>query len=119
MRASKLLIGESFVSETVFSHASKLALIEEAVAYGYVVALYVVALDDPQRLLVRVQRRVGEGGHDVPQDRILARYPRTLDNLRTAVRLATVAYLYESREIESREIPAGGPQLVAICQREQ
>ena len=34
-RASKLLIGESFVSETVFSHASKLALIEEAVAYGY------------------------------------------------------------------------------------
>ena len=114
MRTSKLLIGESFVSETVFSHASKLALIEEAVAYGYIVALYVVALDDPQRLLVRVQRRVGEGGHDVPQDRVLARYPRTLDNLRTAVRLATVAYLYESREI-----PAGGPQLVAICQREQ
>lgn len=74
-------------------------------------ALYVVALDDPQRLLGRVKQRVREGGHDVPADRILARYPRTLGNLSKAVRLANVAYLYESREIE-----AGGPYLVAMCQ---
>ncbi|MDB5932613.1 MAG: hypothetical protein JWR60_4320, partial [Polaromonas sp.] len=65
-RALQLARGESFVSETVFSHASKLALIEEALARGYVVALYIVALDDPQRLLARVRRRVQEGGHDVP-----------------------------------------------------
>ena len=100
-RAAKLSAGESFVSETVFSHESKLALIEEAIAHGFVVALYVVALDDPQRLLGRVKQRVREGGHDVPADRILARYPRTLGNLSKAVRLATVAYLYESREIEA------------------
>ena len=68
-RAIKLAGGESFVSETVFSHESKLVLIEAAVAHGYVVALYVAALDDPQRLLVRVQRRVREGGHDVPPKR--------------------------------------------------
>ena len=73
-----------------------------------------MALDDPQRLLARVQRRVSEGGHSVPPDRILARYPRTLENLSKAVRLATVAYLYESREIE-----AGGHQLVAMCQEEK
>ena len=113
-RAAKLLAKESFASETVFSHASKLALIEEAIAHCYVVALYIVALDDPRRLLARVQRRVREGGHDVPADRILARYPRTLENLSKAVRLATVAYLYESREIE-----AGGLQLVAMCQGEK
>ena len=89
-------------------------MIEEAVAHGYVVALYIVALDDPQRLLARVQRRVREGGHSVPPDRILARYPRTLENLSKAVRIATVAYLYESREIE-----AGGHQLVAMCEREK
>jgi predicted ABC-type ATPase len=110
-RAAKLSAGESFVSETVFSHESKLSLIEEAVACGFVVALYVVALDDPQRLLARVRQRVREGGHDVPADRILARYPRTLANLSKAVRLANVAYLYESREIE-----AGGPYMVAMCQ---
>lgn len=113
-RASKLASGESFVSETVFSHESKLALVGEAVAHGYVVALYVVALDDPQRLLVRVQRRVSEGGHDVPPERILARYPRTLANLAQAVCLATVAYLYESRELDE-----GGPHMVAICNGEK
>ncbi len=108
-RADKLVKGESFVSETVFSHESKLALIEEAVASGFAVALYVVALDDPQRLLARVKQRVKEGGHDVPPERILARYPRTMANLRMAVDLATAAYLFEAREIED-----GGPQLVAV-----
>jgi predicted ABC-type ATPase len=108
-RANKLARGESFVSETVFSHASKLALIDEAVAHGYVLALYVVALDDPQRLLERVKRRVREGGHDVPPERILARYPRTLANLAKAAGLATVAYLYESRELDE-----GGPYMVAM-----
>jgi len=46
-RAIELVGGESFVSETVFSHQSKLALIDEALAQGHVVALYVLALDDP------------------------------------------------------------------------
>lgn len=86
-------------------------MIEEAVAHGYVVALCVVALDDPQRLLARVQQRVREGGHDVPPDRILARYPRTLINLSKALGLATLAYLYESRELNN-----GGPHMVAMCQ---
>ena len=89
-------------------------MIEDAVANGYVVALYVVALDDPQRLLARVRRRVREGGHDVPTARILARYPRTLANLAKAVGLATVAYLYEAREIEE-----GGPQMVAMRHGEE
>lgn len=113
-RTDKLAHGLSFVSETVFSHESKLALIEEAMALGYVVALYVVALDDPQRLLARVKRRVSEGGHDVPPERVLARYPRTLENLTTAVRLASVAYLFESNEVD-----AGSHQLVAICEGAQ
>lgn len=110
-RASKLAGGESFVSETVFSHESKLALIDEALAQDFVVALYVVALDDPQRLLARVQSRVQEGGHFVPPDKILTRYPRTLSHLSHAVRLVTVAYLYEGRDLED-----GGPFMVAMCE---
>lgn len=110
-RAIKLAGAESFVSETVFSHESKLALIDEALAQGYVVALYIVALDDPQRLLARVQHRVQEGGHFVPPDKILARYPRTLRNLFHAVSQATVAYLYEARDMED-----GGPFMVAMCE---
>lgn len=110
-RAAMLAREESFVSETVFSHESKLALIDEALAQDYVVALYVVAIDDPQRLLARVQRRVHEGGHAVPPEKILARYPRTLENLSRAVGLVSAAYLYDGRELDE-----GGPYMVAMCQ---
>ena len=99
-RRTKLLqAGQSFVSETVFSHASKLALIQEAQAKGFFVMLLVVALDQPERLLARVVQRVLEGGHAVPPERILARYPRTLDNLTQAVRLADAAILYDSADV--------------------
>ena len=108
-RATLLATRTPFATETVFSHPSKLDLIANAQRQGFTVALYVVALDDPQRLLGRVAQRVREGGHPVPPERILARYPRTLANLAQAVRLADVAYLYDAMEVTE-----GGPRLVAI-----
>ena len=112
-RAALLKAGQSFVSETVFSHESKLALIEEAQQLGFFVMLIVVCLDDPQRLLARVVNRVIEGGHAVPPERILARYPRTLANLAVAVRLADVAILYDSEAVSP-----GTHKMVAICRRD-
>ena len=112
-RAELLKAGQSFVSETVFSHESKLALIEEAQQLGFFVMLMVVCLDDPQRLLARVAGRVSEGGHAVPPERILARYPRTLANLAIAVRLADVAILYDSEAVSP-----GTHRAVAICRRD-
>ena len=108
-RAALLTARTPFASETVFSHPSKLALIEDAQRQGFTVALHIVALDDPTRLLDRVAQRVREGGHPVPPERILARYPRTLKNLAQAVRLADVAYLYDATEVTE-----GGPRLVVI-----
>lgn len=108
-RAALIAAGTPFVSETVFSHPSKLTLIREARAAGFTVALHVVALDDPQRLVTRVAQRVREGGHAVPPERILARYPRTLALLAEAVREADAAYLYDGRDVE-----LGGPRLVAL-----
>jgi predicted ABC-type ATPase len=112
-RAELLKTGQSFVSETVFSHESKLALIEEAQQLGFFVMLIVVCLDDPQRLLARVAGRVTEGGHAVAPERILARYPRTLANLSVAVRLADVAILYDSEAVSP-----GTHRIVAICRRD-
>lgn len=112
-RAALLQAGQSFVSETVFSHESKLALIDQAQQLGFFVMLIVVCLDDPQRLLARVAGRVTEGGHAVPPDRILARYPRTLAHLAVAVRLADLAILYDSEAVSP-----GTHRAVAICQRD-
>jgi predicted ABC-type ATPase len=72
--------------------------------------LLVVALDKPERLLERVARRVAEGGHPVPTDRILARYPRTLANLTQAVRRVDAAVLYDSHDLTP-----GTHTAVAIC----
>lgn len=60
--------------------------------------LLVVALDNPQRLLARVAQRVAEGGHPVSTERVVSRYPRTLTNLRPAVRLADAAVLYDTHD---------------------
>lgn len=109
-RTALLRAGQSFVSETVFSHASKLALIREAQAKGFFVMLLVVALDQPERLLERVAQRVLEGGHPVPPERILARYPRTLAHLTHAVRLADAAILYDSADVSP-----GTHTAVATC----
>jgi predicted ABC-type ATPase len=109
-RTALLRAGQSFVSETVFSHASKLALIREAQAKGFFVMLLVVALDQPERLLERVAQRVLEGGHPVPPERILARYPRTLAHLTHAVRLADAAILYDSADMSP-----GTHTAVATC----
>jgi predicted ABC-type ATPase len=112
-RAELLEAGQSFVSETVFSHESKLALIKEAQQLGFFVMLIVVCLDDPKRLLGRVADRVSEGGHAVPPDRILARYPRTLANLSVAVRVADLAILYDSEVVSP-----GTHKAVAICRQD-
>jgi predicted ABC-type ATPase len=111
-RSALLQSGKSFVSETVFSHESKIELIVDAQQAGYQVLLYIVALDDPEKLIERVSNRVREGGHNVPTDKILSRYPRTLTNLAKALPLTDVAYLYDSQDVKD-----GGLQHVATCSK--
>jgi predicted ABC-type ATPase len=74
-REALLQASTGFVSETVFSHASKLDLVRRAQALGYQVVLYVVSVGDRRRLLARVSQRVQEGGHPVPAKRILDALP--------------------------------------------
>jgi predicted ABC-type ATPase len=103
-----------FVSETVFSHESKLGLVSHAQSLGFHVVLYIVSVNNPQHLLARVRQRVQEGGHHVPPRRILERYPRTMANLKKAVRLADLAVVYDGAEVER-----GAPTLVAVCKAGQ
>ncbi|MDB5891589.1 MAG: zeta toxin family protein [Polaromonas sp.] len=114
-RATLLQLGQSFVSETVFSHPSKLLLIEDAQRSGFAVVLLIVCLDDARRLLQRVAQRVQEGGHAVPANRILARYPRTLDNLAKAVRVADMALLFDTGGASKSGVNL--PVQVAVCRR--
>lgn len=85
----------SFVSETVFSHPSKLALLRTAGEAGYRRTLYVVLI--PEELAVqRVLVRVETGGHAVPEEKVRARYRRLWRLLRDAVGLADEARVLDN-----------------------
>ncbi len=91
------LIGEraSFITETVFSHPSKITLIESAQGAGYIVTLHAVMI--PEDLAVaRVSDRVDAGGHSVPEAKIRARYQRLWSHVRQAIELADEAYVYDN-----------------------
>jgi predicted ABC-type ATPase len=53
---------------------------------GYEIYMIFIGLESEALSQARVVQRVEEGGHDVPEDRLVARFPRTLANLRTALR---------------------------------
>jgi predicted ABC-type ATPase len=91
------------------SHPSKIDILRQAKAAGFFVQLYFVGIDDPSTNVARIAARVAEGGHDVPEDRIVARWHRTMGFLVHAVRAADRSFVFDN----SRSWPAGrGPRLV-------
>jgi predicted ABC-type ATPase len=100
-RRAALLEGHrSFVTETVFSHASKLELMQQAADDGYLVALHVVVI--PEELAVaRVVNRVEHGGHDVPEDKVRARYGRLWGHVRQAIDIADETSVYDNSSARS------------------
>ncbi len=73
-----------FCTETVFSHPSKIELVDAATGAGYDVVLHVVMI--PLELSgPRVTARVAAGGHDVPGEKLAARYERLWPNVAAAM----------------------------------
>jgi predicted ABC-type ATPase len=97
--------GHTFIAETVFSHPSKLALVELAHAHGFSVALHVLLV--PEELSVaRVEHRVRAGGHAVPEDKVRSRHRRLWPLVATAAVQADTAVFYDSSGL-------AGPRIVA------
>ncbi|MFN0050169.1 MAG: zeta toxin family protein [Cytophagales bacterium] len=82
--------------ETVFSHSSKLEIMQEAKEAGYKVYLYFVSTESPEINKFRVEARVKKGGHDVPPDKIENRYYNSLDLLFDAAQLAYQAFFFDN-----------------------
>ena len=82
--------------ETVFSHASKLSLMRMAKEAGYRVYLYYVCVASSEISKQRVALRVAQGGHGVPEDKIVERYERSLALLTDAIALSDRAYLFDN-----------------------
>ncbi|TXI78895.1 MAG: hypothetical protein E6Q44_10265 [Flavobacteriales bacterium] len=94
-----------FSLETVFSHPNKLELMKRAKAMGYKVYLYFISTEDPAINVQRVKDiRVKQGGHDVPKDKIISRYHRTMANLPEALSIAYHAYLWDNSKHGSAQL---------------
>jgi Uncharacterized protein conserved in bacteria len=87
---------ESFCFETVMSHRSKLKEIEDAKKLGYTTYLYFVCIDDPEINISRIENRVDKGGHTVADEKVVNRYPKTLENLYPAISLCNKSYLFDN-----------------------
>lgn len=98
-RTHRFEAGESFVTETVFSHPSKVDLIRQAQLAGFLVTLHIVLI--PANLAVaRVQNRVVNGGHDVPVEKILARHERLWSHLVQAIGMTHRAIVLDNSSFE-------------------
>jgi predicted ABC-type ATPase len=101
LRAELIQLRESFVTETVFSDpvGAKLGLFTNAMRSGYSVTLLFIGISGPLRSDERVAMRVSKGGHDVPADRLVARYPRTLVNLRAAIPVLSQVVVFDNDDV--------------------
>lgn len=98
-RADLLDARKSFATETVFSHPSKLDIIAEARARGYMVIVMHVGVDHPDLSVARVRSRTEEGGHDVPETKIRDRYERGQPLIRQAVLLADRGMVFDNSRL--------------------
>ena len=96
LRRRLLEISHSFSFETVMSSTDKVGLLSAAQKKGFRTYLYYVATENPSINIERVRLRVAEGGHDVPVEKIVSRYSRSLDLLREAIRFTNRAYFFDA-----------------------
>ena len=99
MRADLLADRKPFSFETVMSHPSRINELQLLKAANYSVYLTFITTNDPRKNVARVAQRVRDKtttGHDVPVDKIVGRYERTLDLLPKAVEVATASYVYDN-----------------------
>jgi predicted ABC-type ATPase len=104
-RAKLIELGASFIAETVFSHPSKLELIDAARDQDYTIVLHVLLI--PEELAVqRVRHRVSAGGHDVSENKIRERCQRLWWLVATAITRCDSAAVYDGSGLK-------GPRIVA------
>jgi len=93
----KLLDTEySFSFESVMSGSDKIEFLKIAKQKGFKIYLYFIATYDYEINIKRVENRVKLGGHNVPKDKIISRYYRSIDNLIKAIPYTNRCYIFDN-----------------------
>ncbi|QEP41801.1 hypothetical protein D5085_00740 [Ectothiorhodospiraceae bacterium BW-2] len=100
LRTQLLLSGASFCFETVYSHPSKIDFVAQAKALGYEVIMVFIHLHMTMLNQARIAQRVREGGHFVPESKVLKRIPKTLQNVKKSIALCDQIHVIDNSSTE-------------------
>jgi predicted ABC-type ATPase len=78
------------------SHPSKVDVLVRARAAGFFVQLFFVGNDGPQLSVERIALRVAQGGHDVPREKVIARWSRSMELLPSAIQGTDQASVFDN-----------------------
>lgn len=105
LRRQCLAERKSFAFETVFSAMDKIDFLREAKREGFFVRLFFVGTDGPEINASRVVRRMQEGGHAVPIEKIVSRYQKSMTNLYEGLKIVDRGYVYDnSADFEGQKL---------------
>jgi len=96
IREECLASKESMLFETVMSATDKIDFILKAKKAGYFIRLFFVCTDSPVINAGRIARRVMEGGHNVPIDKIISRFYKSIANCCVVAKLIDRLYVYDN-----------------------
>lgn len=99
--------GDDVLVETVLSSDKYLDDIDRARSLGYRVGMIYVCLRDAAASVHRVALRHRLGGHDVPQDRIIQRWHRSIEMLGRVVPQLHELYVFDNTD------DTGAPVMIA------
>jgi len=88
--------GRSLIFETVLSASDKIDFIQRAKQRNYFIRLFFIGTDNPQINALRVARRVMQGGHDVPIQKIISRYYKSIGNCFLVSKVVDRLYVYDN-----------------------
>lgn len=96
---------ESFAFESTLSGLTWRPILLDAIERGYIITIYFVFLLNPRLNLIRIRQRVREGGHSIPKDTVLRRYPRSFDNFWNVYRpLCSEWFLFDNSKKQPKQI---------------
>jgi predicted ABC-type ATPase len=103
LRRKLVELRESFIFETVFSDpvGDKLTFLKECEKAGYTALLIFIGISAPEISDERVAMRVAQGGHDVPANKIVERYPRVMSNLKRAFAELSNMRVYDNDDLKT------------------
>ncbi len=101
MRMKLIAEGRSFCMETVFSHPSKIDFVAHAKAMGYQIILVFIHLNINVLNKARIAQRVSEGGHKVPDDKVISRIPRLLKYIKRTLPLCDQVYILNNSRADN------------------